>query len=177
MSGSLNVEEFNAVLTSFSNLLDIELATVIRSLALRIFNGVVKLTPVDTGHARASWQISVNVPDESIGPEPGEGEKFTKAAAAAISLSGSTEVLAKIKGHEVVWISNNVPYILYLEYGGIKGSGPKTVGGYSIQAPQGMVRITIAVEAAKMQRILDARADKDFKKVRRNIGRGLSRLL
>jgi hypothetical protein len=62
-----------------------------------------------------------------------------------------------------VFIVNNLPYIAVLEYGGYPNppSDPvhgKTIGGYSKQAPQGMVRVTavelkplVAVVMAKMK--------------------------
>lgn len=52
------------------------------------------------------------------------------------------------KGDESLFISNNLPYITTLEYGGYpnppkKGTG-KTINGYSKQAPNGMVGVTLA---------------------------------
>jgi hypothetical protein len=52
----------------------------------------------------------------------------------------------------VIWISNNVPYIGVLEYGlfeppnpGVNRDGDvKVSGGYSVQAPEGMVMVTLA---------------------------------
>ena len=51
-------------------------------------------------------------------------------------------------GDESIYISNNLPYIATLEYGGYpnppkSGSG-KTVNGFSKQAPKGMVGVTLA---------------------------------
>jgi hypothetical protein len=88
--------------------------------------GIVPMTPIDNGPARASWRVSV-------GSKPsGEGSKSPD--------------LAGLQPGQIVWISSRLPYILTLEYGGYpdpptSGSG-KTVGGYSTQAPQGMVRVT-----------------------------------
>ena len=49
---------------------------------------------------------------------------------------------------QTIYISNNLPYITKLEYGGYpknpKGGSGKTVNGYSKQAPEGMVGVTLA---------------------------------
>jgi hypothetical protein len=43
----------------------------------------------------------------------------------------------------LTWLSNNLPYIEKLEYGGYP-DGPNTIGGFSKQAPAGMVRVNMA---------------------------------
>ena len=52
------------------------------------------------------------------------------------------------KDDESIFISNNLPYITTLEYGGYpkhpKGGKGKTVDGFSRQAPEGMVGVTLA---------------------------------
>lgn len=55
------------------------------------------------------------------------------------------EKLEQAKGDETIYIANNLPYICKLEYGGYGDNSPsgKTKGGYSIQAPQGMVGVTM----------------------------------
>lgn len=65
--------------------------------------------------------------------------------------------LEQIKGDETIYISNNLPYITMLEYGGYpdpvkKGTYNKKTGqyevrsanGFSKQAPNGMVGVTVA---------------------------------
>lgn len=54
-------------------------------------------------------------------------------------------------------IFNELPYMQHLEYG-LYGKGPKTVGGYSTQAPAGMVRVS----ALKFQQFIN-KSIKKFK--------------
>ena len=41
-------------------------------------------------------------------------------------------------------MANNLPYAHVIEYGGYPGDGPNTVGGFSKQAPAGVVRVNVA---------------------------------
>jgi len=52
-------------------------------------------------------------------------------------------VVLLLKDWSTFTLTNNLPYILPLEYG-LYGSGPKTVMGFSSQAVGGMARISIA---------------------------------
>lgn len=87
-------------------------------------------TPIDTDFARKNW----------FGGIGAEGTMDVSATTAAA------------KAGDVVLISNNLPYIRRLEFGFIGtdslgryyvGFGPKSVGGYSSQAPAGFVRLTL----------------------------------
>jgi hypothetical protein len=113
----------------------------------RRISGVVLLTPVDTGRARSNWSISRGEsPSAVIRPAGGTPLDATRAASELTSLGV----------YQTVWITNSLPYIRVLEYGGypqepVRGSWDrqakrwivKSVGGYSRQAPRGMVRITV----------------------------------
>lgn len=127
---------------------DAAIAADVRSTALDLFTRVILKTPVDTGAARNSWGVSVG----SVSPPaPSQGGGIG-AMTAAVSV-------APVGG--IIWLSNGLPYIRVLEYGlypdppkrgswvkgrrGQKGHWEiKSVAGYSKQAPQGMVRLSIA---------------------------------
>lgn len=113
----------------------------------RRVSGVVLLTPVDTGRARSSWNVSVGQPDPTWP---------TGAIPPPASAASAAGVLAGLGVYETVWIASGLPYIKVLEYGGypnpvLLGSWDKRTrtwivkseGGYSKQAPRGMVRITV----------------------------------
>lgn len=86
------------------------------------FQAILIGTPVDTGLARGGWTISVGAPAPVHGDlDPDAADGLHAIAAMDTSHSG-----------KVSFYSNDVPYIIPLEY------------GYSRQAPQGMVRINIA---------------------------------
>lgn len=104
-----------------------------------ITNGIVLKTPVDTGRARANWFPSLDVPDGTVSTRVDPNGATTIATAQGI---------AKEAAGRVFYLSNNLPYIRHLEYGLYgkpqgSANGPKTVGGFSKQAPAGMVRTTI----------------------------------
>lgn len=93
---------------------------VVRTATLELFSGIIKSTPVDTGRARGNWQTSV------VQPQGGTLERTGMEAALA-------EVQATVPegAGQLVYLSNNLPYIERLE------------NGWSQQAPIGMVRINV----------------------------------
>ena len=113
----------------------VEIKKVRKNYAFALYSSIVKKTPVDTGRARGNWNITVGH-DDTL-PKENTVPQFK-----------SVEEVPKVEGDETIYISNNLPYITKLEYGGYpnppkKGSG-KTINGYSKQAPEGMVGVTLA---------------------------------
>ena len=111
----------------------VEIKKVRKNYAFALYSSIVKKTPVDTGRARGNWNITVGH-DDTL-PKENTVPQFK-----------SVEEVPKVEGDETIYISNNLPYITKLEYGGYpnppkKGSG-KTINGYSKQAPEGMVGVT-----------------------------------
>ena len=114
---------------------NVEIKEVRKTYAFALYSSIVRKTPVDTGRARGNWNITVGH-DDTL-PKENTVPQFK-----------SVEEVPKVEGDETIFISNNLPYITKLEYGGYpnppkKGSG-KTVNGYSKQAPEGMVGVTLA---------------------------------
>lgn len=109
---SLEVEQFA------KGLMPKQVLILQKKIALEALARVVQKTPVDTGRARGNWQVTVGT--------PAEGE---------LAVTGRVEPassgLAALKPFDVVYIVNNVDYIIYLE------------GGSSGQAPAGMVAVTV----------------------------------
>lgn len=112
-------------------------------IAMEVLSGVVLMTPVDTGRARANWLtgegVPVTIPTESVDKAGGS------------TISDGEAVISGAAPFSKIWLTNNLPYIGVLEHGGYPGDGPKTSGGYSIQAPQGMVAVTIARVTANLK--------------------------
>ena len=106
-----------------------------RHYAFLLYGSIVEKTPVDTGRARGNWTITLDQPTTTTSDRT--TPQFT-----------SVKQTPKPEGDEEIFISNNLPYIAKLEYGGFpnppKKDGGKTVGGYSRQAPEGMVGVTMA---------------------------------
>ena len=95
----------------------------VRKICLDLLTGIVLKTPVDTGRARANWFTSIGSPSINIT----ESTDPSGSSTIANSLSAISEATGN-----VLWITNNLPYIYRLEF-----------EGWSRQAPAGMVRVTI----------------------------------
>ncbi len=107
---------------------------------------VIFRTPVATGQARGGWVASIG----SVGFSGGTFDKSGRG-----TYSKTNTIASKAPGN-VYYLTNNVFHIRMLEYGGypktpIKGTWNKSKqkyeilssGGFSRQAPQGMVRVSI----------------------------------
>ncbi len=117
---------------------EIEVEQLARGIFIQGVEMVVENTPVDSGFARGSWFGSVN----SFSTEyiPNEDKQGSDTVSAAI------EATDQYKLGDTMYLVSNAPYMEKLEYGGYS-QGPSSTdktnsSGYSIQAPQGMVRVT-----------------------------------
>jgi hypothetical protein len=113
-------------------------SAIARKVALELYTKVVVKSPVDSGRLRGNWNVGINAINSA------EYEADVSKLGAMPSGSGmvrSMSALSTFKIGDVIYITNNMPYVYKLEYG-LYNAGPKTLGGYSTQAPQGFVRIT-----------------------------------
>ena len=131
------LQVFNGQIDEFSRRSGIALETVIRRLALEIYNGVTLKTPVDTGRARASWNLHAGAPSVKVVPTPFGDAKvefrdYNKEEIDAFATAeiGTFENLGTLYV-QPVFVTNGLHYIIYLEHGSSK------------QAPQGMVSLTL----------------------------------
>ena len=118
-------KQFEIDMAKFSKQTEINLETVVKRVSFDVYNKAKQNTPVDTGRARGSWNISEEYADLSTLPE---GEYPT----------GTTNAVGSISGKDEVHISNNLEYINALDE------------GRSRQAPSGMVDVTIAQVEAEL---------------------------
>jgi hypothetical protein len=95
----------------------------VRKICLDLLTGIVLKTPVDTGRARANWFTSIGSPSAKV--------TVSTDPSGSSTISGGLSAISKATGN-VLWITNNLPYIYRLEF-----------EGWSKQAPAGMVRVTI----------------------------------
>ena len=132
-----DIAGFSADLKKFSKMLDIDVSKVRRKIVLDLSKGIINRTPVDTGRAAASWNVSDGAPNISVAAAGGQGGQAARAA--ALSRAAQTHFQDPFATSYIV---NALPYIERLEF------------GYSKQAPTGMVRISLAeVEAGIKGRI------------------------
>jgi hypothetical protein len=108
--------------------------TLARRVAEDIFRNVILETPVDKGGARANWQPSIG--------SPAVGTVNATDTSGAATMAKVQAKIATMDAGDIIYLTNNLPYILKLEEGGYP-DGPKTIGGFSRKAPAGMVALTV----------------------------------
>lgn len=131
-------------LSKYAELQKKKIKDIRKSFVFQLYSSIVQKTPVDTGRARANWDVTIKTPSTSQ-------TKSTKVKFA------NKHQLPKADNDESFFIANNLPYIETLEYGLYpdpvkRGSWDKnkkmyvkkSQGGFSKQAPNGMVGVTVA---------------------------------
>jgi len=142
----------------FSNLSD----EVFRVTVIKFFGQIVQASPVDTGRFRANWFATISRPSGRVEPD---SEKSENGVNKRIE-----RVVNGTRTPRVFWLTNNLSYSEVIEFGGYSKSvkletllrnekNPntptrRTVNGFSLQAPQGVVRIT----AKRFSRIFNENA-------------------
>lgn len=122
--------------------------TVMRAVSLKLFSAIIKASPVDTGRFRMNWQTAGATPKSGL--VAGTDKTGGKSVASATTFISNTQVWQEFT------LTNNLPYANVIEYGGYPGDGPNTVGGFSRQAPQGVVRVNVV----RFQQLLNEEAAK-----------------
>lgn len=124
----------------FTNLSD----EVYRITVIKLFGQVVRASPVDTGRFRGNWFATISTPST----------RTQTAIRPASQVNREIEqTVNQAENARIFWLTNNLSYAETLEFGGYR-DGPKTVGGFSRQAPQGVVRTT----AIRFSRIFNENA-------------------
>lgn len=136
------------------DLSETEVVTVQKKLSIDLFAGVIKRTPVDEGTARGGWQLGINDPPKGVGAK----EKRQLGDPTGPAMNSGLSKLASLGPFQIVFITNNVVHAVVLDQGQFDPTDPGpskdprkgrfgrvlVQGGYSIQAPAGMVDVTIA---------------------------------
>lgn len=124
LAASSRTLDLGAQIREFAKVVNRRIDYVHRSLAIQLFTAIVYDTPVDTGMARGSWWTSKDTPVMGgTTREDKTGADVTREIQQVCMSANVTDVL---------WMMNNVPYIVELEY------------GWSTKSPEGMVRINVA---------------------------------
>ncbi|WP_413724653.1 hypothetical protein [Sodalis sp. RH16] len=106
--------------------------------AIALFSGVINDTPVDKGTLRANWQATAD--------SPAAGQLTDTDISGAQTVEKMTTTVNGLGQDFTAYLTNNLAYAPVAEYGewkdkeGNPANGPKTVNGYSVQTPAGMVR-------------------------------------
>jgi len=113
-----NAKRFAADLSKFADKVELDLGQLRRRVTLGLKEKIERRTPVDTGRLRGSWAVSDGSPS---GFTPPEGSGGIGPVEATFS-----------DPYQISYVTSNLPYVLAVEY------------GHSQQAPQGMVRVSLA---------------------------------
>lgn len=114
-----------------------------RQVSIKLFSAVILATPVDTGRLRMNWQAA--------GDSPASGNVSGTDTSGGVAIRNVISFVNNDPNWKVFTLANNLPYAQKIEYGGYPGDGPNTTGGYSKQAPAGMVRINVS----RFQRLIN----------------------
>lgn len=125
----------------------------VRGTSIALFAAIIEETPFKDGRARANWFTTGQSPSTRI------TQNVDKSPKGLETKRKSEAVIVGIKDWSRFTITNNLPYIETLEFGGY-GDGPETINGFSKQAPNGMVRTNIM----RFNRLLDQQARKELPK-------------
>lgn len=145
-----NVGELNAEIDKWAKEKPVEELTKLqRMIALEGVSRVVMRTPVDHGDARGGWQVTID--------KPAEGGSGAFDPTGVLTVARGKLKIDKSTPYCIIYISSNVDHIEVLEYGLFQPSDPGpshdprpdrkgrvlVSGGYSRQAPRGMLSVTI----------------------------------
>ncbi|AHI60028.1 TPA: hypothetical protein NNT57_004606 [Salmonella enterica] len=110
--------------------------------ALTIVGELAFKTPVDTSKALSSWFVTLGSPTSLVGRAHYVGESgSTKNMSATETLAQARKVLSNKKAGQVIYITNNQPYIKRLNE------------GYSQQQAAGFVERAVLIGELKMKDI------------------------
>ena len=142
---------FSITISDWVKQTGVDIDQAVRKIEIDLFSRIILKSPVDTGRFRNNWTCTTAAPSTEV--------KDAKVAAGQFDRSGNLAIKEMTEnvggaGH-ITFFCNNLPYAWVLEYGGypikpkrgsrVKGRGYqiKSAGGYSYQAPHGMVGISM----------------------------------
>lgn len=112
-----SAREISKIFREMTSLARQEIRCAITVSILRAFENLVRNTPVDTGRLRAGWRISdsgaATLPEKGIYPEFQDDNSISLASIMASSIDQGT----RLTKADVLWIYNNVEYVLALNAG------------------------------------------------------------
>lgn len=150
-------KSFSLSVAAFCRKANLAPSLVARQVCNGLLEDIVRMTPVDTGRARGSWTVGIyTLPAQyNTGEDKSGGDTIIR---------GQNTISGFDLSRGSAFIVSNLEYMPVLEYGGYPktvkyGSRPKglkkgenpggfgvilSAGGFSMQAPRGMVRVSIS---------------------------------
>jgi len=132
---SIDATGFTNALRDLANTVSDRYNEVIRKACIDLYTKIVTRTPVDTGRARASWQLSDSGVNNAVWSNTGtSGVAHSAASSADIAnnINQNVDGFTVDISTDTVTIFNNLEYISFLE------------DGHSQQAPAGMVAVSLS---------------------------------
>lgn len=123
------MRSFEVQIAEFANKTEKRIDYVRRKSVLELLKSLVNMNPVDSGRSQNSWRVALDAPDLSVAQEGGYSPD--KQAAESKVIAQATRILEQMNPDDVIYVSNNLPYIVPLE------------DGHSKQAPSGFVGISV----------------------------------
>lgn len=123
-----NAASFSRSLMELCEHVDGEVEKVVRKACIDLYRRIVQRTPIDTGRAKANWQISTS---DNGSVRGSAGDSFSESDIQGLIASETSGLNITINDNQVI-IYNNLEYIGALE------------NGHSQQAPGGMVVVSLA---------------------------------
>lgn len=131
------MQDFTKALQDWTAEVKATMNGIFRDVVIDIGRSVVRLSPVDTGHFRGNWQLTIDN-EES-------GELSREDISGSVTIADIVNKAGTLTAGQVAYIVNHVEYGYDLEYGTYFGPTAKvTPEGFSRQAPEGVLRITAA---------------------------------
>lgn len=115
---------FSAQIQAFVDQTKEDLEELFRVVVIEVGTSVIKMSPVDTGRFRGEWQFTIDTPAAT------QNGRVDPTGGAAVAEVVDGALLLQVG--QTAWLVNLLPYAIPLEY------------GHSDQAPNGMVRLTVA---------------------------------
>lgn len=115
---------FSQQIGKFGTKTSAKIERVRKGVIIKLFNSVIKSTPVDKGRCRANWNVSNQQPDKQTSELVDPTGNLTT--------SKITDFVLKTSPGDKIFLTNSLPYAEPLEH------------GHSGQHPEGMVRVNVA---------------------------------
>lgn len=132
-----NGPQFAGGIEALSKRLGVTRKLVVQKMVADIWSKVTYRTPVDTGRARASWNIAQGAPNTSVPPVPAKGETIPAPGMPSLD---------QIDGSQPVFVTSNVEYMKYLNEGTSKQAPAKFI---EMAAAEVIAEAQLAAEAAQ----------------------------
>ena len=132
---------FTADISRFADKAKLSHDEAVVGVCTKLTGMVIDKTPFDKGRLRGNWYAEIDSFSSETSETRSESEALADGKAKAQKASG-----------KLFTLTNNLDYAEDIEFGLLRGSGSKSINGFSTQAPAGMARISIAETANELKK-------------------------